>query len=153
MGEEVIKIIILTLMFYLPYCFLHGKIAQNLAQAKGWKDKRLANIFKGEWHTYGLLVRIVYHISLIYLITGFAWAVETLHISITTIIIGIAIYSPVLDWARGLKPFKINATCEKWEGSFDWDCITIWIRDRLKINTKIASIIIAVIVIVLMILL
>jgi len=144
------KIIVLTLMFYLPYCFLHGKVAQNLGQVKAWEDKRLANIFKGEWHTYGLLVRVVYHLSLIYLLSDFAWELETLYISITTIIIGVAIYSPLLDLARGLSPFKLNATCEKWEGSFDWDCITIWIRDKLKINTKIASIIIAVIVIALM---
>lgn len=44
-----IEIIICTLVFYFPFAAAHGKVAQNLAQ-KEYKDKRLANIYKGEWH-------------------------------------------------------------------------------------------------------
>lgn len=148
-----IEIIFWTLVFYVPFASAHGKLSQNLAQVREYKNKRLANIYKGEWHTLFLLARIALHLGLIYFVTDFKFTWDNLYIALASVLLGVVSYSPILDWARGLNPLKINATCESWEGSFDWDCTTIWIRDRLKINTKIASIIIAVIVIVLMILL
>lgn len=132
-----IEIIICTLVFYFPFAAAHGKVAQNLAQVKEYKDKRLANIYKGEWHNLFLLARIVFHLSLIYYSTEFTLTWDSLYVSLASVLLGIVIYSPILDLSRGLPPFRINATCEKWDGGFDWDCITIWVRDHLKINTKI----------------
>jgi len=132
-----IEIIFWTLVFYVPFASAHGKLSQNLAQVREYKNKRLANIYKGEWHTLFLLARIALHLGLIYFVTDFKFTWDNLYIALASVLLGVVSYSPILDWARGLNPFTINATCEQWEGSFDWDCITIWIRDHLKINTKI----------------
>lgn len=136
-----IEIIIMTLILYTPYCFLHGKISQQLSQMS-YKDERLAKIYKGEWHTFGLIFRIALHLILVYLMTADLLELEALYLLIGSAGLGIVIYSPLIDLARELSPFKINATCEQWKGGFDWDCITLWFKQKLGINTKILSMII-----------
>jgi len=119
--------ILFTIMFCLAFTALHGNIARQLDEMKvtNKERKRLANIFKGQWHTAGLLVRL----GIVGILSTINW-----HVGLSYAAISLLLYDSLLDMWRGKSFLHFTGTCEKWGTGFDTDCFWIKLKEITHIE-------------------
>ena len=123
-------LLLLTVVYSVLDALGHHYVGEQISGVTFTEEQKIS---KGKWHLYFGLTRVAVWLGLSFiggdLLLG--------------IIIGIIIW---LGHEVVPNGFKINLTCEKWgEGksfwqkiiSFDFDCFTIWVKEKLKINIRI----------------
>lgn len=125
-----------SIIFCLSFTALHGNIAKQLEEMFT-KDKRLANIFKGQWHTAGLIVRL----SVIALLTVVNW-----RIGLSYALFSFTFYDALLNAWRGLSFYHFTGTCEHWGNGFDTDCVWVWIQKHLHLQPVVLKALISLII-------
>ena len=119
----IIITIIGALIFCLAFTALHGNIANQL-DVMGVGNERLMKIFKGQWHSAGLIARI----AVVIILGSIDW-----RYGIFYGLLSFTFYDNLINLWRGKNFFRFYGTCEKWIGGIDTDCIWLYIQDVLHI--------------------